>query len=85
VTAICASPIALCAAEIGFKKRLTSYPSFKKELQDSYQYVEDSVVVDGKMITSRGPGTAFDFAYTLVGVLVNDDVVKTLKSGMLVK
>jgi protein DJ-1 len=85
VTAICASPIALLSAEIGYKKRITSYPSFKKELQDAYQYTEESVVIDGKMITSRGPGTAFDFAYTLVGVLLNDDIVKTLKSGMLVE
>jgi putative intracellular protease/amidase len=82
VTAICASPIALKAAKIGLKKRLTSYPSFQKDLQDAYQYLQDRVVIDGKLITSRGPGTSFDFAYALVGVLVNDDMVQTIKSGM---
>ena len=84
VTAICASPIALKAAKIGFNKSLTCYPSMKEEVADTYNFSEDRVVVDGKMITSRGPGTSFEFGLTLVKVLVNDDMVTTLKSGMLV-
>lgn len=84
VTAICASPIALKAAKIGLKKNLTCYPSMKAEVADAYSFSEDCVVVDGKMITSRGPGTAFEFALTLVKVLINDDMVTSLKSGMLV-
>jgi protein DJ-1 len=60
---VTASPLALKAAKIGLKKSLTSYPSLQKDLQDAYQYVQDRVVIDEKWITSRGPGTSFDFAY----------------------
>lgn len=34
-----------------------------------FKYSEDSVVVSGKLVTSRGPGTAFPFALQLVELL----------------
>ncbi len=38
---------------------MTSYPSFKKEVEGFYHYDDHArVVVDGNVITSRGPGTA---------------------------
>lgn len=40
----------------------------------AYTYVEDRVVVDQNIVTSRGPGTAFLFALTLVEQLVGKDV-----------
>lgn len=36
-----------------------------------YTYSEDRVVVDDNVITSRGPGTSFLFALTIVEQLVN--------------
>jgi hypothetical protein len=42
-----AAPTALQAHNIGVGKSLTSYPSFKEQLQGKYTYKEDSVVVDG--------------------------------------
>ena len=33
-------------------------------------YEEKSVVIDGRVITSRGPGTAMDFALTLIEQLL---------------
>nr|CAI5851399.1 unnamed protein product [Callosobruchus analis] len=35
-----------------------------------YTYLEDKVVIDGNIVTSRGPGTAFDFGLALVEKLV---------------
>ena len=35
------------------------------------QLLESPVVVDGPVITSRGPGTAMDFALQLIEVLVD--------------
>ena len=35
-----------------------------------YTYQENAVVVDGPLITSRGPGTAMDFDLTLVEFLL---------------
>jgi hypothetical protein len=48
MAAVCvAAPTALQAHNIGVGKSLTSYPSFKEQLQERYTYKEDSVVVDG--------------------------------------
>ena len=50
-----------------------------------YKYSEDRVVEDGKLITSRGPGTAFDFALTIVERLVNADKRHELQEAMLLQ
>lgn len=69
VTAICAAPMALHAAGLTEGKRATSYPGVLDKLPGSHTYIKDAVVVDGKLVTSRGPGTAMDFALTLVELL----------------
>ncbi|OAX39635.1 class I glutamine amidotransferase-like protein [Rhizopogon vinicolor AM-OR11-026] len=54
---------------------ITSHPSVQSEFPDYFDYKEQSVVVSdavaGKatLVTSRGPGTAFPFAFTLVELL----------------
>jgi 4-methyl-5(b-hydroxyethyl)-thiazole monophosphate biosynthesis len=80
--AICAGPIALAKAGLHKGRRVTSYPGFAKELAGG-TYVEDRVVVDGKVVTSRGPGTALDFALTLVSLLENEAAAKKLRAAML--
>jgi len=50
-----------------------------------YSYSEDRVVVDGKLVTSRGPGTTFEFALTLVELLVSKEKKDSLIPPMLVK
>ena len=50
-----------------------------------YNYSEDRVVVDGKLVTSRGPGTTFEFALTLVEVLVSKEKKDSLIPPMLVR
>ena len=82
VAAICAGPIALEAAGVLAGKRATSYPG--KELP-SASYVEERVVVDGELDTSRGPGTAIEFALTLVERLKGSEAAQKLRSTMLVK
>ena len=71
VAAICAAPVALAAAGILEGKTKTSHPAVRDEMP-SDGYREDRVVVDGKVITSRSPGTAIEFAFTLVRVLFGD-------------
>lgn len=65
VCAICAAPSVLAAAGLLDGKQATSYPG---SLDDFPQVLRQpqAVVEDGKLITSRGPGTAMDFALTLV-------------------
>jgi 4-methyl-5(b-hydroxyethyl)-thiazole monophosphate biosynthesis len=65
VTAICAAPLVLATAGLLDGKQATSFPG----TLDSYATVNQqnaAVVTDGKLITSRGPGTAIDFALTLI-------------------
>ncbi|XP_055586219.1 protein dj-1beta [Uranotaenia lowii] len=84
IAAICAAPTVLLTHSIALGKTLTSYPSFKDDFAGKYTYVEDkTVVVDGNLVTSRGPGTAFDFALKLGEILVGLDKVKQVASGML--
>lgn len=72
--AICAAPKVLANAGLLAGKRATSFPGFvdKMALPD-VDYREDAVVQDGKVITSRGPGTAMDFALTLIENLVGKE------------
>jgi 4-methyl-5(b-hydroxyethyl)-thiazole monophosphate biosynthesis len=83
LAAICAAPIALGAAGVLEGKRATSYPGFEAELIGA-DCVEDRVVVDGNVITSRGPGTSIEFALTLVSELRGAQVAAALRQGMLV-
>ncbi|KAK2586732.1 hypothetical protein KPH14_011767 [Odynerus spinipes] len=85
IAAICAAPTALKAHGIAKGKQVTSYPAMKDEMSDEYKYLEDNVVVDGNLITSRGPATAFDFGLTIVEKLVNKEAAVTVAKGMLYK
>ncbi len=69
VAAICAAPMALHAAGLLEGKRVTSFPGVLDELPGSHVYLPDAVVVDSNIVTSRGPGTAMDFALTLIELL----------------
>jgi 4-methyl-5(b-hydroxyethyl)-thiazole monophosphate biosynthesis len=68
IAAICAAPIILEEAGILGGRRVTSYPSEKKVFSQS-EYQNKDVVEDDNIITSRGVGTAIDFALTLVKIL----------------
>ncbi|GAB6031346.1 hypothetical protein CHUAL_009129 [Chamberlinius hualienensis] len=85
IAAICAAPTALKAHGIGIGKTVTSYPSVKDKITegDRYVYSESRVVQDGQIITSRGPGTAFEFAGHLVEQLCGAEKRKTVEDGMI--
>jgi 4-methyl-5(b-hydroxyethyl)-thiazole monophosphate biosynthesis len=79
--AICAAPIALEAAGVLKGKRATSYPGHDLP---SARYCEDRVVTDGKLVTSRGPGTALEFALEWVRLLAGTQMADQLRTGMIV-
>ena len=82
IAAICASPTALAAHGIGEGKRVTCYPSMQHKMKD-YVYIEKNVVRDGNILTSRGPGTAFEFALEIVTIIQGQTVADKLKEEML--
>ena len=88
IAAICAGPMVLKEAGITDGRTLTSYPADKyRELFKDSNYVDDNkamekmVVVDGNIITSRGPATTLPFAFKLAEVLGGD--VEKVKKGIL--
>ena len=52
--------------------RATCYPGFEGSLKGA-RVVDDSCVVDGQFITADGPGSAMEFALTLVKVLLGEE------------
>ncbi len=71
IAAICAAPKVLAANGLLQGKRATGYPGvLQPEVLPQTQVESAAVVRDGKTITSRGPGTAMDFALELIEVLV---------------
>lgn len=70
VAAICAAPKVLATAGLLDGRRATSYPGSLEGIEArDLHYEQQAVVVDGNVITSRGPGTAMDFALTLIETL----------------
>ena len=65
LAAICAAPSVLGEQGLLQGKKATSYPGFAENMPGAV-YVEDDVVWDGNVITSRGLGTAIPFALTIV-------------------
>ena len=66
-------------------KQATCYPGFEERFGETTTFRPDRVVVDGDLTTSRGPGTALEFALSLVEQLVGPDKAAALRQGMLVK
>jgi 4-methyl-5(b-hydroxyethyl)-thiazole monophosphate biosynthesis len=66
--AICAAPKVLASAGLLNGRKVTSFPGVLDGLE-GFEYLMDPVVRDGKVVTSRGPGTAMDFALTLIEIL----------------
>jgi 4-methyl-5(b-hydroxyethyl)-thiazole monophosphate biosynthesis len=69
VAAICAAPSVLATAGLLDGKNATSFPGALAPFPNVRQSTM-AVAEDGQFITSRGPGTAMDFALTLVERLV---------------
>jgi len=70
LAAICAAPKALAEASVLEGKTATSFPGTLEALNNpNITISKNAVEVDGKIITSRGPGTAMDFTLTLIELL----------------
>lgn len=86
VGAICAAPaLALAPTGILDGKKATCYPGFEKNFPASVSFSDARVVVDGNVITSRGPGSALEFALELVRRLAGREAAEALSEGLLAK
>ena len=80
VAAICAAPLILHDAGLLDGRRFTSHSSTWEELPDA---VDERVVEDGQLITSRGAGTALDFGFALVEDLAGEAAVDEVSEAIM--
>jgi 4-methyl-5(b-hydroxyethyl)-thiazole monophosphate biosynthesis len=67
IGAICAAPKALAAYGILQGKTITCYPGALDQVNTSgFTVSGNALEIDNNIVTSRGPGTAMDFALTLI-------------------
>lgn len=69
LTAICAAPQVLATAGLLDGFQATAYPGVLTDKWPKIKPLDAAVVIDGRRVTSRGPGTAMDFALTLIELL----------------
>jgi len=83
VAAICAAPKVLAASGILENKTATAYPGVLEELDmGNIQISHAAVHQDGRILTSRGPGTALDFALTIVDCLLGVEQRKIVEQAL---
>jgi protein deglycase len=78
IIAICAATFVLERAGIIDNKNVTCYPTWEDKIS-SAKILRENVVVDEKIITSRGVGTAIDLGLKLVEIFVSKEESEKLK------
>jgi len=79
VAAICAAPKVLAHAGALIGRRATAYPGVLEALAlNDTEISAAPIEIDGRVVTSRGPGTAMDFALTLIERLLGRENLKVL-------
>lgn len=82
VAAICAAPMILGELSLLEGKRATIYTDMEEHLKGAI-FIDEPVVTDGHLITSRGPGTAAVFSLKLVEILQGALQAEELRKAMI--
>lgn len=82
VAAICAAPSVLGGLGILNGKTATCYPGFEEKLLGA-NATTNKVEVDGNVITSRGVGTAIEFALAIITMLVDADKAAQISKSIM--
>ncbi len=82
IAAVCAAPMVLGTMGLLQGKKATCYPGFEAELFGA-KHVSEPFVVDGNIITGKGPGCTADFCFAIIEKLKNKEVVIELKHATL--
>mgnify|MGYP000263800869 CR=1 FL=1 len=87
VASVCVASIALGAAGILKNKKATTYHQIggkrkQQLLNTGAAFIDKPIVIDGRIITSTGPGTALEVAFELLQQLTDKENVDKLRSHM---
>ena len=82
VAAICAAPLALVRHGLFAGEPMTSHLSVRDQVSGHGVWTAARVVETDGLITSMGPGTAFEFSLALVGNLCGPAVAESLRAPM---
>jgi 4-methyl-5(b-hydroxyethyl)-thiazole monophosphate biosynthesis len=83
IAAICAAPSVLGDLGLLEGKRATVYPGFEKFLKGA-EIIDEPVVIDGNIITAKGPGMVFDFGLTIAAELSGQEKADEVAAGMII-
>lgn len=83
IAAICAAPLVLAHAGLLSGRQATCYPEVLLENEwPDIQLSDEAVVIDGNILTSKGPGTAIDFALAIIEYLINKSTSDRVEAGL---
>ncbi len=80
--AICAAPKVLADCGLLTGRRATGYPGFIDQGNYDLTYTGAAVEIDGRIVTSRGPGTAMDFGLALIEQLVGAEARQNVEARL---
>lgn len=85
LAAICAAPsVVLSLLPDLTGKKMTCYDGFEDAIMaKGAEYVKEGVVVDGNIITGRGPGWAVEFGLAILAHIKGQEVADKVKSGLM--
>lgn len=84
IFAICAAPKVLSKAGILVDRKCTCFPGCEIDLICN-EFSEDRVVIDGNIITSRGAGTAEEFALTCLASMTNEETAGKIRAQVVAR
>lgn len=84
IFAICAAPLVLSKAGILVDRKATCFPGCETELVCN-EFSEDRVVVDGNIVTSRGAGTAEEFAFECIAQLGGRELSEKIRKQVVAR
>ncbi len=83
IATICAAPTILGKLGLLYGRQVTCYPGLEDELLGA-RVVDEDVCVDGKLITSKGPGTSAKFALKIIEILESKKKSQNVQKQLLI-
>ena len=82
LAAICAAPTLLGHLGILKGRKAVCYPGMEDQLTDAIVTADQAVVTDGKIITSRAAGSAYEIGFALISALFDHQKSEEVRYGI---